>query len=214
MHEHSPAPIPRTRTRTQTTTTTTNGTTVTSHLPAVDPAVPSAPTPAAPGDTAAAERMWADYSRAVPSAVSVCPEYTVEGFGDSAALADALLELVLSGRKRATAELTEEFAARGDDLPRVGSHWIACDSTGAPRAVLRSTELRLATFDQVDAAFAFDEGEDDRSLESWRVEHERYWVRGCAARGAVWSPEQEIVLERFAVVWPPEVAEAARTRPS
>lgn len=158
--------------------------------------------------------MWAAYSRAEPSAVRVCDEYTVEGFGDSADLADALLKLVLSGRKRATAELAEEFAARGDSLPRVGSHWIACDSTGAPRAVLRSTELRLATFDEVDAAFAFDEGEDDRSLESWRVEHERYWVRGCAARGAVWSPEQEIVLERFAVVWPPEVAEAARTCPS
>lgn len=165
--------------------------------------------PAAPADTAAAARMWADYSLAVPSAVSVCPEYTVEGFGDSATLADTLLELVLSGRKRATAELAEEFAARGDDLPRVGSHWVACDSTGAPRAVLRSTELRLATFEQVDAAFAFDEGEDDRSLESWRVEHERYWVRGCAARGAVWSPEQEIVLERFDVVWPPSAAQRA-----
>ena len=171
------------------------------------------PVAAAP-DVEAAARMWAEYSQAVPSAVLVCDEHTVEGFGDSAALADELLGLVLSGRKRATAELAEEFTARGDALPRVGSHWVACDSSGTPRAVLRSTELRLATFEEVDASFAFDEGEDDRSLESWRVEHEKYWVRGCAARGAVWSPEQEIVLERFTVVWPPEVAEAARTRPS
>lgn len=140
----------------------------------------------------------------------MCDEYTVEGFGDSAALADQLLGLVLSGRKRATAELAEEFAARGDRLPRVGSHWIACDSTGAPRAILRSTELRLATFDEVDATFAFDEGEDDRSLESWRVEHEKYWRRGCAARGVQWSPELEIVLERFTVVWPADAADGAR----
>lgn len=153
--------------------------------------------------------MWADYARAVPSAVLVCDEFTVEGFGDSADLADELLGLVLSGRKRATAELAEEFTARGDRLPRVGSHWIACDSTGTPRAVLRSTELRLSTFDEVDASFAFDEGEDDRSLESWRIEHTRYWERGCAARGAVWSPDQEIVLERFTVVWPPAAAERA-----
>lgn len=167
------------------------------------------PAAAAP-DLEAAARLWSEYSQAVPSAVLVCDEHTVEGFGDSAALADELLGLVLSGRKRATAELAEEFTARGDALPRVGSHWIACDSTGAPRAVLRSTELRLATFDEVDASFAFDEGEDDRSLESWRTEHARYWTRGCAARGAVWSPDQEIVLERFTVVWPPEVAAAAR----
>ena len=165
---------------------------------------------AASPDLEAAARMWAEYSRAVPSAVLLCREHTIEGFGDSAALADELLGLVLSGRKRATAELAEEFAARGDALPRVGSHWIACDSTGAPRAVLRSTELRLATFDEVDASFAYDEGEDDRSLASWRTEHARYWTRGCAARGAVWSPDQEIVLERFTVVWPPEVAATAR----
>lgn len=154
--------------------------------------------------------MWADYSRANPAAVLVCDEYTVEGFGDSAALADQLLGLVLSGRKRATAELAEEFTARGDRLPRVGSHWVACDSTGAPRAILRSTELRIATFDEVDSAFAFDEGEDDRSLESWRVEHEKYWRRGCAARGAQWSPDLEIVLERFTVVWPTDAADGAR----
>lgn len=154
--------------------------------------------------------MWADYARATPSAVRVCDEYTVEGFGDSADLADQLLGLVLAGTKSATAELADDFAARGDRLPRVGSHWIACDSTGAPRAILRSTELRLATFDQVDASFAYDEGEDDRSLESWRVEHERYWVRGCAARGAEWSPDLEIVLERFTVVWPEDVAAQVR----
>ncbi|OUD87550.1 hypothetical protein BC477_06120 [Clavibacter michiganensis subsp. michiganensis] len=37
---------------------------------------------------------------------------------------------MLSGRKRATAELVADFLARGDEVPRIGSHWIACDSTG------------------------------------------------------------------------------------
>ncbi|WP_446740553.1 hypothetical protein [Ornithinimicrobium sp. CNJ-824] len=31
--------------------------------------------------------------------------------------------------------------------------------------------------------------------------------RTCAARGESWSEDQEIVLERFAVVWPPEHAD-------
>lgn len=154
-------------------------------------------------DRAAADAMWADYAAAHPAAVAACPDYTVETFGDSAELADALLEVVLSGRKRATAELLADF----DDLPRIGSHWIACDGCGSPRIVIRSTELRLARFDDVDEAFAHDEGEDDRTLASWRTEHRRYWERTCAARGAPWSPEDEIVLERFSVVWPPEHAD-------
>ena len=92
-------------------------------------------------------------------------------------------------------------------MPRIGSHWIACDSTGAPRIVIRSVELRVGAFDSVDAEFAAAEGEDDLSLESWQREHRRYWTRVAAARGAVWSEEDEIVFERFAVVWPPEHAD-------
>jgi uncharacterized protein YhfF len=151
--------------------------------------------------------MWLAYSEAFPQAVAACSDYTVEHFGDSGRLADELLGLVIAGGKRATAELVDEFTARGDQLPSVGSHWIACDSHGIPRIVIRSTELRIATFDEVDADFAFDEGEDDRSLESWRTEHRKYWKRGCAARGATWSESDEIVLERFSVVWPPEHAD-------
>ena len=162
--------------------------------------------PAAP-DLAAAQRMWQEYAAARPAAVAACPEHTVERFGDSAELADELLALVLGGRKRATAALVSEFAANGEDLPRVGSLWIACDGGGAPRVVLRSTELRLGTFPTVDAAFARDEGEGDRSLESWRRGHRRYWERTCAARGVTWSEHDEIVLERFRVVWPSEVAD-------
>ena len=107
----------------------------------------------------------------------------------------------------ATAELVSEFAHRGDPLPRIGSHWIACDSTGAPRIIIRSTALRIGPFASADAAFAFAEGEDNRTLESWQREHRRYWERTSAARGAAWSESEDIVFEYFAVVWPPEHAD-------
>lgn len=151
--------------------------------------------------------MWEDYRAAHPNAVLASPEYTVEHFGDSVRLADELLGIVLSGRKRATADLVAEFVARGDQVPRIGSHWIACDGSGIPRIIIRSTELRIGPFGSVDAAFAADEGEDDGSLESWPREHHRYWTRVMAARHAVWSEDDEIVLERFTVVWPPEHAD-------
>jgi uncharacterized protein YhfF len=151
--------------------------------------------------------FWAAYSTAFPDAVRTCPEYTVESFGDSARLADDLLHEVTHGAKRATSELASAFAADGDPLPRIGSHWIACDSSGTPRVILRSVEFRLGTFDSVDESFAWDEGEDDRTLTSWKREHRRYWTRTCAARGTVWSESDEIVFERFRVVWPPELAD-------
>ncbi|WP_347876852.1 hypothetical protein [Microbacterium sp. BK668] len=77
---------------------------------------------AAAGDRAAAEVMWAAYAQAHPQVVRVSAEYTLEHFGDSESLADELLELVLTGRKRATAALVADFLAEGEELPRIGSH--------------------------------------------------------------------------------------------
>lgn len=71
--------------------------------------------------------------------------------------------------------------------------------------VIRTTEVRIAPFAEVDEAFARDEGEDDRTLDSWRREHRKYWTRVCAARGVTWSETDDIVLERFALVWPPDL---------
>ena len=150
--------------------------------------------------------MWHEYTAVHPEAVAACPEYTVEHFGDTRRLADELLGHVLSGRKRATSELAADFLGRGDSLPRIGSHWIACDGTGTPRIVLRTTELRLGPFTSADAAFARDEGEDDLSLESWQREHRRYWTRVSAAQGRQWSEAEDIVFERFTVVWPPQAS--------
>jgi uncharacterized protein YhfF len=156
-------------------------------------------------DRAAAAAMWRRYAATLPSPPPEAPP--VERFGDSAALADELLGLVLHGPKRATAGLVADFAADGEPLPRIGGHWIVCDGDGTPRCVLRSVDLRLGPLASVDDAFAWDEGEGDRTRASWLEEHERYFRRTQAARGEAWSEDLEVVFERFRVVWPPEVAD-------
>ena len=160
-------------------------------------------------DSSAARLLWSEYAAACPEAVRLCGDYTVERFGDAAALADELLRAVTNGAKRATSELADEFLEAGDSLPRIGSHWIACDGAGAPRVVLRTVELRLGPFSSADEAFARDEGDDDRSLTSWQAEHRKYWTRVRARRGLEWTEADEIVFERFRVVWPPELADPA-----
>lgn len=164
-------------------------------------------TPLRPPDVETAERMWHAYAVAHPAWATAGPEHTVEHFGDSVELSDELLALVLSGEKRATAELASAFLAAGDPLPRVGSHWIACDGSGTPRVIIRTVELRLGPIASVDAAFARDEAEDDRSRDAWLDGHRRYWTRTCEARGATFSEMEDVVFERFAVVWPPERAD-------
>jgi uncharacterized protein YhfF len=93
-------------------------------------------------------------------------------FGDSPELADELAELVLAGTKRATC-----WAASDGPKTRVGEQWVVLDGSGVPIAVIETIELTQRCFDQVDAAFAFEEGEGDRTLASWRRAHRNYFGR-------------------------------------
>ncbi|WP_437584464.1 ASCH domain-containing protein [Paramicrobacterium sp. CJ85] len=164
-------------------------------------------TPMSSPDQDAAAAMWRDYAEAHPAVTRVFDDYEVDQFGDSAELADELLDLVIGGRKRATSSLASEYRDEAEPFPVIGAHWVACDGRGTPRAVLRTIELRVAPLLQVDADFAHDEGEDDRSLESWRREHRRFFTRVCEARGTHYDEAEDLILERFAVVWPPELAD-------
>src|SRR5690348_11645594 len=93
-------------------------------------------------------------------------------FGDSPQLADELAALVLDGRKRATC-----WAASDGKLTEVGKRMVMLDGSGQPCAVLETVELTLRRFGEVGAAFAYDEGEDDRTLASWREAHRAYFSR-------------------------------------
>ncbi|MBM6404302.1 ASCH domain-containing protein [Phycicoccus sp. CSK15P-2] len=159
-----------------------------------------------PLDRSAARGMWAAYRAATPG-LPVEGDPPVEWFGDSPELADALLAYVLGGTKRATAGLVAELVAAGEPLPRVGGHWVVCDGSGAPRLVLRTTELRVGPLSSVDERFAWDEGEGDRSLASWLEAHHRYFRRSCARIGVEFSDGLDVCFERFRVVWPPEHAD-------
>jgi uncharacterized protein YhfF len=51
---------------------------------------------------------------------------------------------------------------------------------GKPQTVIGTVGHTLRRFDEVDASFACDEGEDDRSLASWREEHTLLHAVGSA----------------------------------
>jgi uncharacterized protein YhfF len=115
------------------------------------------------------------------------------GFGDSPAMADELAALVLSGEKTATCGWppSPEIVA--------GMCSVMLDGRGAPLAVIESLEVRELPFLEVEAQFAYDEGEGERTLEWWRDAHRRFFAR--QPEGADWNDDQLVQCERFRVVW-------------
>jgi uncharacterized protein YhfF len=132
----------------------------------------------------------------------------VERFGDSAELADELLALVVHGPKRATAGSVAAFERAGVPLPSVGDHWVVVDGAGRPRAVLRTTDVRVGPLSSVDDVFAWDEGEGDRTRASWLADHEAYFRRELGSFGLEFDPEMATVFERFAVVHTEDVPDS------
>ena len=112
-------------------------------------------------------------------------------FGDSPELADELLELVLIGKKTATCWAANE----GDKGVVVGKRWIVKDGQGRASAVLETIEVVRRRFGEIDAAFAHDEGEGDRTLADWREAHTDYFTRRSE-----FSPDMELYCERFRLV--------------
>jgi uncharacterized protein YhfF len=68
-------------------------------------------------------------------------------------------------------------------------------------AVVEVTDVRVQRFDDVDEAFARDEGEGDATLTWWRDAHRRFFLRECARLGIEWSPALPIVCRRFRLLY-------------
>ena len=121
-------------------------------------------------------------------------------FGDGPKLADELLELVLGGVKTATCSTEDE-----PNTSTPGERWIVRDGRGTPRCVIESVEVSYRRYNEIDAAFAHEEGEGDRSLDHWREAHRRYFTRMGR-----FSEDMMLMCERFRLV---EVFAAHRVTP-
>jgi uncharacterized protein YhfF len=111
-------------------------------------------------------------------------------FGDNPALADELLELVMKGIKTATCSTEDE-----PNTSSPNERWIVLDGRGEPRCVIETSEVTYRKFGEVDAAFAHEEGEGDRSLAYWRNAHRTYF-----GRLGRFSEDMTLMCERFRLI--------------
>ena len=155
-------------------------------------------TPLGASDPARVAAFWQRFT--VSEGIDPASEPPVAGsFGDTVELADELIELVLEGTKRATADAVAEREDRGEPMPRPGDLWIATDGALRPRAVLETTDVRIGPLSSVDDGFAWDEGEGDRTRDWWLDAHTWYFGRVFVRAGRDFHPEIPVVFERFVV---------------
>ncbi|MDQ1392762.1 MAG: hypothetical protein QOF30_1739 [Acidimicrobiaceae bacterium] len=155
--------------------------------------------PLPPVDPELIHAFWQRCCAAGAAAPGSPPPPVVSAFGDYVDLADNLIDLVLNGTKRATAGAVADFDHDGESYPTVGSRWIATDGASCPRALLRSTDVRIGPLSSVDDSFAWDEGEGDRTRASWLEGHTSFFSRYLPTIGVDFHPDIEVVFERFVV---------------
>lgn len=153
------------------------------------------PDASTPADPAVLADFWALVRAENPALPAEMPE--AWAFGATPEHADGLLALVLEGTKTATASSVWDYEEEDEPLPTVGDLSIILDGAGRPRAALEVTAIDVVPFDQVTVEHAHAEGEDDRTLSSWRRIHERFWSEH-SARG--FAPDMPVVCERFRVL--------------
>lgn len=121
-------------------------------------------------------------------------------FGNTPELVRELGELVRAGRKKASAGALWLHEAEGEALPRKGEVQVVIDWDGAPLAVIEITDVRVVAFDQVDEAFAREEGEGDCTLEWWRRAHWEYFTEELPKIARQPSPDMPLVCTTFRLV--------------
>jgi uncharacterized protein YhfF len=106
--------------------------------------------------------------------------------------------LVRDGPKRATTSLLSWYEDDAEPLPRVCDLSVILDGSSDPLCIIRTTGVEVRPFGQVDEAFAWIEGEGDRSLAYWRDAHVAFF----ASEGRPVDEEAPVVLETFELLWP------------
>lgn len=148
-----------------------------------------------------ADKFWRTFCSATGK-VDPGEPYQVWFFGNTREMALELAELVIAGKKTATASLVAVNEIKPDEAPIPDGYSVVTDFDGVPMCVVQTTEIRHLPFEDVDAQFAADEGEGDQTLEYWRDVHWSYYSSEAAELGIEFNERSMVCCERFILLYP------------
>jgi len=125
------------------------------------------------------------------------PFVRVRRFGDNAATAAVILDLIRRGEKSVTFSTPALYAGERTRTPVVGDVVVVTDFAGRPGAVVRTTSVRTLPFNEVTEEDSRHEGPPVRPLEAWRRVHWAYFTRELAPLGLQPSEVLPVTVERF-----------------
>lgn len=128
--------------------------------------------------------------------------YTAWGFGDSPEMADDLGALVVAGVKKATASSIWVYEDTDEPEPYPGEISIILNGKDEPICIIQTSELTVTPFNEVDEAFAAEEGEGDKSLRYWREVHTDFFTQECDSIGKrTFNETMPVLCEKFKVIY-------------
>ena len=151
----------------------------------------------------AADQLWKAYLEVLPESERQRDYFEAFQFGAGREMANQLARLVLDGIKTATSDLLWHLDFQHKPRWQVGDEHIILNGSWSPVCVIRTTELEVKPFGEVDEAFARDYGEGDRTLDWWREHVFTWYARQCEAMGLQPSYDMPLQCERFEVVFAP-----------
>jgi uncharacterized protein YhfF len=148
--------------------------------------------------------FWQGFVKSDPETARLTTQpYEVWSFGNTKEMADGLGHLVLEGTKTATCSLLWEYEIDDEKIPSAGDRSIISDAGGNPLCVIETVAVEIKPYCEVDADFAYAEGEGDRSLGYWRKAHWQFFSKICSQIGREVNKKMPLVCERFQVIYKP-----------
>lgn len=126
----------------------------------------------------------------------------VRTFGGSAAMANVIVPLILTGQKTGTFALASEFESDPAAAPRVGDDYVVTWFEGPPALLYRVTEVQLVPFEGISDEHVQVEGPNARNVEAWRRIHWDYWGGMLRRQGREPSMTMPVIFHRFKVLYP------------
>lgn len=109
---------------------------------------------------------------------------------------EKLISLVLSGEKKATTSLYNEYIEDKKSLPKISERSIILHDDNTYACLIEIENVIITEFKNITEEFAFIEGEGDKSLEYYRNEHYKIFKN----LDLNFSDESKVVFEIFRVI--------------
>jgi len=118
------------------------------------------------------EAFWRAFAQSSPL-FNYLMNYPINAwsFGFTPEVANALVDLVLSGKKTATCSLLRAYRGEESEIPRVGVYSLICDGENRPKCIVFYTDTFICKFNEVNEKHAYEEGEGDLTLAYWKKVH-------------------------------------------